>query len=183
MSNLSRRLKSMFSSQKKVWQQLAYDIQAEYIDQGLFKSTIIKKQSDYGEIVLDSYRQTRGRHQLIYTRFICPVNNPHAILFKVDRKTMLNKKAPKGMESILTEHTNFDHFFRLFGSRKREVNQILSRKILGKIAEQQPFKDLSIELKENEIILLITPLNKDLIQLKAIFRLLELLQVQLDYQI
>jgi len=45
---------------------------------------------------------------------------------------------------------------------------------------QQPFRDLRIELVENNLVLRITPLNKDLIQLKSLFKLMETLRDQFN---
>jgi hypothetical protein len=42
MGNFSRRFKSMFSSQRKVWLPFATSIGAEYADNGLFKAPLNK---------------------------------------------------------------------------------------------------------------------------------------------
>jgi len=180
MGNISRRFKSMFASQKKIWQQFAASINAEYIDNGLLKPTVITKKFEWGKIVIDSYSKMKGRASVTYTRFQTECRNPKNLHFRVDRKTLLNSKAPKGLEKVITEHVDFDRLFRLFVSEKREVMRLLSRNILVDIANQQPYNDIRIELKENTLELCISPLNKDLEQLKSLFKLVETLQNQID---
>lgn len=180
MSNFSRRLKSTFSSRKKVWQQLAHDLKAEYVDEGIFKSPVIHILLEDGKILLDSFSKHVGRNQQVYTRFVTDCINRKGLQFRVDRKTILNKKAPKGMETILSEYADFDKRFRLYTSNRREVNQILNRQILRNIAEQQPFNDIRIELKNNELTLRIASLNKDLLQLKSLVKLVETIRLQLE---
>lgn len=180
MGNISRRFKSMFASQKKIWQQFANHIGAEYADTGILKPTVITKKFDWGKIVLDSYSKMKGRASVTYTRFQTECENPKKLQFRIDRKTLLNSKAPKGLEKTITEHADFDRLFRLFVSPKREVKRLLSRKFLRDIADQQPYNDIRIELKENNLELRIAPLNKDFDQLKSLFKLVETLHNQID---
>ena len=180
MGNFSRRFKSTFASQKKVWQQFADSVGAEYAHNGLFKAVVITKNLDWGEITIDSYSKMKGRASVTYTRFQTKCKNPKNLQFRVDRKTLLNSRAPKGLEKVLTEYTDFDRLFRLFVSQKREVKRLLNRRLLADIAGQRPFRDIRIELKENNLILRIAPLNKDLEQLKSLFKLVETLHNQID---
>lgn len=180
MGNFSRRIKSTFASQKKIWQQFANSIGAEYVHNGLFKAAVITKNLDSGVITIDSYSKMKGKAHVTYTRFLTECSNPKNIHFRIDRKTLLNSRAPKGLEKVITEYAAFDHLFRLFVSEKREVKRLLKRKILSSIAEQQPFRDIRIELNENNLLLRISPLNKDLEQLKSLFKLVETLRNQID---
>jgi len=180
MGNISRRIKSMFASQKKIWQHFANSIGAEYVDNGLFKAAVITKQLDWGEITIDSYSKMKGRASVTYTRFQTECLNPKNLQFRVDRKTLLNSRAPKGLEKIITEYADFDRSFRLFASEKRETKRLLNRRILSNISRQEPFRDLRIELKENNLLLRIASLNKDLEQLKSLFKLVETLHDQID---
>ncbi len=180
MGNFSRRIKSTFSSQRKVWQLFAASVGAEYVDNGMFKPAVITKKFDGGELVLDSYSKMKGRAHVTYTRFQTQCVNPNNLQFRIDRKTFLNSKAPKGLEKAITEYEDFDRLFRLFVLQKREIKRLLNRRILRDIAMQQPFRDLRIELVENNLVLRITPLNKDLIQLKSLFKLMETLRDQFN---
>jgi hypothetical protein len=180
MENFSRRFKSTFASQKKIWQQFANSIGAEYVDTGIFKPTVLIKKFDWGEIKIDSYSKMKGRASVTYTRFQTECKNPKGLQFRVDRKTLLNSKAPKGLEKEITEYADFDRLYRLFVSEKRETKRLLNRRILNSIAGQQPFKDIRIDLEENNLLLRIAPLNKDLEQLKSLFKLVETLRNQID---
>lgn len=183
MGNFSRRFKSMFSRQRKVWLQFATSIGAEYADNGLFKAALITKKFDWGEIVLDSYSKMKGKANVTYTRFQTECTNSRNLQFRIERKTWLNSRAPKGLEKVITEHADFDHSFRLFVSQKRVVMRLLNRRLLANIAGQQPFRDIRIDLKENNLVLRIAPLNKDLEQLKSLFRLVETLRNQFDSEL
>lgn len=180
MGNISRRLKSMFGSQRKIWTQFAASIGAEYVEKGMFKADVITKKLDWSEITIDSYRKMKGRASVTYTRFQTECRNPKNLRFRIDRKTLLNSRAPKGLEKVITEYADFDRLYRLFVSEKRETKRLLNRRILTSIAGQQPFKDMRIDLVENNLMLRITPLNKDLEQLKSLFKLVETLRNQID---
>lgn len=180
MGNVSRRFKSMFSSQRKVWPQFATSIGAKYTDNGMFKPAVITKEFDWGMIVLDSYSKMKGKANVTYTRFQTECKNPRNLQLRIDRKTWLNSRAPKGLEKVITEHADFDRLFRLFVSNRRAVKRLLSRKLLINIAGQQPYRDIRIELNENNLSLRIAPLNKDLEQLKSLSKLVEALHHQID---
>ncbi|MDA3905903.1 MAG: hypothetical protein PF484_07495 [Bacteroidales bacterium] len=180
MGNFSRLFKSTYSSQRKVWQQLAYDIKAEYIDNGLFKANILTKKLDLGEIVMDSFNKRQGKNHQTFTRFKTECSNPKNLQFLIVRKNFMNKKAPKNTELILTDYEAFDRKYRLFGSNKRDVKHLLNRKIFAKIIEQQPYRDIRIELKEQNLELQIASLNKDLEQLKSLFSLIEALRNHIE---
>jgi len=183
MGNFVRQFKSTFSSQKKVWTQLAHDIKAEYIDNGFFKAHIITKSYEWGSIKLDSFNKRRGNNSVTFTRFQADCSNPKKIEFIIKRSNFFNKKAPKGLEFTLTDYSEFDRKFRLFVSNKREIKQVLDRKIIRNIVEQQPFNDIKIDLKENNLELHISSLNKDIEQLKSLFILMESLHNQIDFDI
>ena len=134
MGNIARSFKSMFSSQRKVWQRFAVSIGAEYVDNGIFKATVITKTFEWGEIIIDSYSKMKGRSSVTYTRFQTECSNPKNLQFRIDRKNLLNRKAPKGLEKVMTEHADFDRLFRLFVSQKREVKRLLNRRLLLDIA-------------------------------------------------
>jgi radical SAM superfamily enzyme with C-terminal helix-hairpin-helix motif len=132
--------------------------------------------------VLDSFSRNRGNHREIYTRFQTECANPGKIQFLIKRKNIFNKKAPKGTELLLTEMEVFDRKYRLFGSNKRDIKRLLDRKILANIVEQKPFSNIRIELKEQNLELHIRSLNKDLVQLKSLFHLIEDLRSQIDIE-
>jgi hypothetical protein len=182
MSNFSRRLKSMFSSRKKIWSQFAHEINAEYVDHGLFKSPQLIKKLENTTIIMDYFGKNRGKNKVYFTRFVTSCTNPKMIHFRVDRKTLLNKRAPKGLEQLPTEHRDFDRLFRLFVSNRRQVSHILKRKILDDIAGQQPYRDLHIELINNQLSLWISPINKDLVQLRSLYQLIKRIRTQIESQ-
>jgi len=182
MGNFSRILKSAFASQKKVWQQLADELNAEYVNKGLFKAHTITKKLEQGEIILDSFSRNRGNQHETYTRFQTECANPGKIQFLIKRKNIFNKKAPKGSELFLTEMEVFDRKYRLFGSNKRDIKRLLDRKMLANIVEQKPFSNIRIELKEQNLELKIKSLNKDLVQLKSLFNLVEDLRYKIGIE-
>ncbi len=182
MSNFSRRLKSMFSSRKKIWTQFAREINADYVDHGFFKSPQLIKKLEDATIVMDYFEKNRGKNRVYFTRFVTTCSNTKHIRFRVDRKTLINKRAPKGLELFLTEYRDFDRLFRLFASNRRQVNHILKRNILDDIAGQQPYRDLHIELVDNQLSLWVSPINKDLLQLRSLYQLIKRIRKQIESQ-
>ncbi|MBN1650094.1 MAG: hypothetical protein JW857_02130 [Bacteroidales bacterium] len=179
MGEFSRRFSAMFKSQRKVWNELAYDLKAEFVDKGFFKPLeVVKKEEGY-EIKLDSFTKMAGRTPIITTRFESNCDAVEDFRFLIKRKNIFNKRAPKGLELIPVEYHEFDHLFRLFASNKRRIHRVFNRKLQSQLVNQAPYRDIRIELKANILELQIKPLIKDIEQLKSLFVLMESIQEQL----
>lgn len=179
MGEFSRRFHSMFKNQRKVWKELAYDLKAEFVDNGIFKPfEVVKKEEGY-EIKLDSFTKMAGRTPIITTRFQTVCDSSGDFQFLIKRKNIFNKRAPKGLELIPIEYPEFDRLFRLFASSKRKINRVFNRKLQMILVQQTPYRDIRIELKANNLELQIKPLIKDIEQLKSLFEFIELIRQQL----
>ncbi|MBN2238036.1 MAG: hypothetical protein JW729_10775 [Bacteroidales bacterium] len=179
MGLFARRFKSMFASQKKVWQQLARNQNAELFKPGIFKPYLVLKKTAEYEIRLNSFTKMVGKTPIVTTRFVLNFPEESDFRFVVKRKHLLNKRAPKGLEPIVSEFENFDRLFRLFASNKRKANHVFTRNLLSEIADQIPYNDLQIEGEDKKIELHIRPLVKDLEQLNSLFELLDHIYHQL----
>lgn len=180
MENFKRRFSSAFKNHRKVWAQLASEIGAEFVNNGLFKSPEVIKKGESFLIKLDSFRTMAGNHSQSWTRFqtLCETNNDFR--FRILRKNIFNKRAPKGMELMMTDVHAFDRKFRLFVSHKREMKKVFNWDLLTNIAGQQPFNAIRIELKDKKMELKIRSLIKDIEQLRSLFNLVEELRNQFN---
>lgn len=176
--NFSLMFKLMFKSHRKTWRQLASEIKAEYIDKGAFKSPQVIKRGEGFEITLDSYTKHVGNSAAVFTQYLMSVENPNHYHIILVRKNWFNAKAPKGTEKIENVNLTFDKHFRLFTSDKRLARQLFSWQLMSDIDSQQPYRIISLELKEDQFKLVLKSLNKDLNQLKSLFILMETIHNQ-----
>lgn len=179
MGNIGRRLKSMMSNQHKVWKQLAEELGAEYFQPGGIQSPYVLRKTKVGTIKLDSFVKTIGRTPVTFTRFQVECTPRHQVSFQIARKTMLNKGVPKQMEVVESASPQFNRLFRFFASSPAVAQQIFDRQLLEKIAGQQPYNDIQIQLDKQQLELTIAPLNKDAEQLTSLFKLLEEISLRL----
>jgi hypothetical protein len=182
MGNFSRQFKSFFKNHRKVWEQLAHDIGAKFVKNGLFKPFEVIKTQDNFTLKLDSVTKMSGNHVQYITRFQTTCNASADLYFLIVRKHFFNKKAPKNTESFNTDLEIFEQKFRLFVSSSREIRPVLNRKLLLNIAEQQPFTSIRLELKAKNLELTIAALVKDIDQLKSLFVFMKELRNQFAKQ-
>lgn len=178
MGNFSLKFRLAFKSHRKIWRQLAIDIKGEYVDKGVFKSPQIIKKGEGFEIILDTYTKQYGNTAAVFTRFLTQVKNPNAYSVKLLRKNWLNFKVPKGTEKLENVNTTFDKHFRLFTSDRRFARQLFTWQVMTDIDLQKPYRIKTIEMKGENLELILDSLNKDLNQLKSLFKLMETLRNQ-----
>ena len=136
-------------SKKEIWQQLAEEIQGNYVDGGLWKGDRVEAQIDNWMVVLDTYTVSTGKSSITYTRMRAPFVNLSSFYFKIYRSGFFSGLGKMlGMEDIEIGYEEFDNDFIIKGNNKEKLKQIFSNSSIRALIQAQP--QISLEIKDDE---------------------------------
>jgi hypothetical protein len=75
-------------SKQEVWQQLAHEMKADFVDGGFWGKTKVQAQFKQWTITLDTYTVSTGKSSVTYTRLRAPYVNPDNFRFTVYRRSI-----------------------------------------------------------------------------------------------
>lgn len=136
-------------SQKNVWSEFAEEIEASFIEGGVFKGNKIEAKFENWTIIIDTYSQSTGNTTSTYTRLRAPFKEIIPIEFKLYKSGIFSGigKAMGGQD-VLTGHGKFDEDFIVKGNPEEKIKELLS---LDKIRDLINIEDkLRIETKKEK---------------------------------
>jgi hypothetical protein len=172
-------------SKKEIWQQLAEEIQANYVDMGFWKGDRVEAQVDNWIVVLDTYTVSTGKSSITYTRMRAPFVNLDNFYFKIYRSGFFSGLGKMlGMEDIEVGYEEFDTDFIIKGNSKEKLGQLFSNGSIRSLIQEQP--QISLEIKDDEgyfskhfpsgvdeLYFQVTGVIKDIDRLKVLYELFE----------
>lgn len=136
-------------SKKEIWQQLADEIQADYINNGFWSGDRVEAHIDNWIVVLDTYTVSTGKSSITYTRMRAPFTNFGNFYFKIYRAGFFSGLGKIfGMEDINIGYEEFDEDFVIKSNDEEKIKQLFSDKTIRDLIEMQP--QINLEIKDDE---------------------------------
>jgi len=136
-------------SKKEIWQQLADEIQADYVNMGFWSGDRVEAHIDNWVVVLDTYTVSTGKTSVTYTRMRAPFVNLNNFYFKIYRTGIFSGLGKMlGMEDINIGYEEFDEDFVIKSNSEEMVKQLFSNKSIRGLIQEQP--QISLEIKDDE---------------------------------
>ncbi|GFZ30040.1 hypothetical protein CSC2_05660 [Clostridium zeae] len=136
-------------SKKEIWQQLALEINADYVNNGVWKGDRVEAHVDKWTVVLDTYTVSTGKSSITYTRMRAPFVNLDNFYFKIYRSGMFSGLGKIfGMEDINVGYETFDEEFIIKSNNESKVKQLFENDNIRRLIQYQP--SISLEIKDDE---------------------------------
>jgi len=136
-------------SKKEIWQQLADEIQADYVNMGFWSGDRVQAHIDNWIVVLDTYTVSTGKSSITYTRMRAPFVNLNNFYFKIYRTGIFSGLGKMlGMEDINIGYEEFDEDFVIKSNSEEMVKQLFSNASIRTLIQDQP--QISLEIKDDE---------------------------------
>jgi hypothetical protein len=136
-------------SKKEIWQQLAEEIQADYVNNGFWVGDRVEAHVDNWVVVLDTYTVSTGKSSITYTRMRAPFVNLDNFYFKIYRTGIFSGLGKAlGMEDINIGYEEFDEDFIIKSNSEEKVKQLFSNATIRSLIQAQPH--ISLEIKDDE---------------------------------
>lgn len=136
-------------SKREVWQQLAGEIQADYVIKGFWGGDRVEAHVDNWIVVLDTYTVSTGKSSITYTRMRAPFVNLDNFYFKIYRSGFFSGLGKMlGMEDISIGCEEFDEDFIIKSNSEEKVKQLFLNDSIKELIQNQP--KISLEIKDDE---------------------------------
>lgn len=136
-------------SQQEVWETLCNEIEADFIDGGLFKGKKVVAKVKEWAITLDTYTVSNGKTSTTYTRMRAPYINKDGFKFKIYRKGIFSDLGKLlGLQDIEVGYSEFDDQFIIKGNNTDKLISLFSNSQIRMLIEMQP--NISLEVKDDE---------------------------------
>lgn len=170
-------------SKKEIWQQLANEIHADYVNKGFWEGDRVEAHVDNWIVVLDTYTVSTGKSSITYTRMRAPFINRDGFYFKIYRSGLFTELGKLlGMEDINIGYEEFDEDFVIKSNYADKVTRLLSSQKLRSLIEAHPAFNLEIKDDEgfffkhfpegvDELYFTVTGVIKDVDRLKELYEI------------
>ncbi|GAB3547245.1 DUF3137 domain-containing protein [Spirosoma fluminis] len=142
-------LKKLFGPYKdEVWNQLADEIHADFVDGGFWKGS--KVQATVGEwtVTLDTYTVSTGKVTTTYTRMRAPYVNKDGFWFKIYRNGFFSGIGKwLGMQDVELGYPEFDEQFIIQGNDEDKLRLLFANPKIRALIEAQP--EIGLEVKDD----------------------------------
>jgi len=136
-------------SKREIWQQLAEEIQANYVNNGFWGGDRVEAHVDNWVVVLDTYTVSTGKSSMTYTRMRAPFVNLDNFYFKIYRSGIFSDLGKMlGMEDINVGYEEFDEDFIIKGNSEEKLRQLFANESIRALIQDQP--QISLEIKDDE---------------------------------
>jgi hypothetical protein len=134
-------------SQKEIWQQLAKELDAQFVE-GLLSGYKIKARHKNWIITLDTY-PTGGTASATVTRIRAPFVNKDGFHFEIYRRSIFTSIAEAfSSQSIETGFPEIDEYFKVKSDDENKVRELLSNPRLRQLLVAQ--EDIHFLVKDDE---------------------------------
>ncbi|QAT39873.1 hypothetical protein [Clostridium sp. JN-9] len=132
-------------SKKEIWQQLAEEIQDDYVNNGFWSGDRAEAHVYNWIVVLDTYTTSTGKSSITYTRMRAPFVNLDNFYFKIYKAGILSGLGKAlGMEDINIGHKEFDDNFVIKSNNEEKVKQLFSNAGIRSLIQAQSQFNLEI---------------------------------------
>ncbi len=172
---------------KEVWQQLAVEVNADFVKGGFAKSARVEKSYNNWTILLDTYTVNTGKSSVTYTRMRVPYKRENDINFKLSRKNIFSCIGRMfGMPLVETYDYDFNDEFVLKGNDETVIKKIFQNQSIKDMIKFQkrlilkvkPYK-VKKSLTDSELYFQMTGVLKDMDKLKSLFSLFSVMMDEL----
>lgn len=136
-------------SQKEVWDKLANEIEAEFVDGGFWRGSKVVARVKEWTITLDKYAVSTGKTTVVYTRMRAPYVNKDGFRFRIYRKGIFSEIGKLfGMQDVEVGYPSFDEDFIIKGNDTQKLVELFSNSRIRELIELQP--QIYFEVKDDE---------------------------------
>jgi len=136
-------------SQEEIWRPFAEEIDAEFIDNGVWKSKKIIYKHENWTIILDTYSESSGKSSTTYTRMRAPYRNKDGFNFKIYNSGFFSDIGKKfGMQDIEIGYPDFDEKFIIKGNDEDKLKELFESEKIREFIQLQD--KIHLEIKEDE---------------------------------
>ena len=143
-------LRNLFGpSQEEIWQQLATEIGATYVDGGTWKGDKVQAQIKQWTVTIDTYTVSTGKTHMTFTRFRAPYVNADGFRFKIYRRSFFSGMGKAlGMQDVEIGEPQFDEAFIIQGNDEAKLKRLFANAKIRALIVSQP--NHTIEVKDDE---------------------------------
>jgi hypothetical protein len=143
-------LRNMFGPYKEeIWQQLAQEINANYIDGGFWYKSRVEAQVDEWTVTLDTYTVSTGKTHIVYTRMRAPYVNMDGFRFEIYRRGFFSELGKKlGMQDVEVGFPEFDDQFIIQGNDELKLQLLFQKPTIRQLIEVQP--EINLDVKDDD---------------------------------
>ncbi|WP_353094330.1 hypothetical protein [Tissierella praeacuta] len=136
-------------SQEEVWSQFAEEIEADFIEEGFWKSKKIVAKFENWVITLDTYAQSTGKSSVTYTRIRAPYINKDGFNFKIYHSGLFSEIGKTfGMQDVEIGYPEFDEKFIIKGNDEKKLVELFSNDKIRELINAQ--NSMHLEVKDDE---------------------------------
>jgi len=136
-------------SKEEIWRQLAEQIQADFVNGGLWKADKVEARHRQWTIVLDTYTVSSGKSSTTYTRMRVPYVNRDGFRFVIYRKSIFSNLGKWfGMQDVEVGYPEFDHDFIIQGNDETKLIAFFANSTIRQLIQEQP--DIHLAIKDSE---------------------------------
>ena len=136
-------------SRKEVWEKLSREIQAQYVEGGLWKGDKVVAKVGEWAVTLDTYTVSTGKSSTTFTRMRAPYVNKDGFKFKIYRKNIFSELGELfGMQDVKIGIPTFDEKFIVKGNNDFKIKELFSSSKIRDLIEMQP--NIYFSVKDDE---------------------------------
>lgn len=133
-------------SREDIWRQLSADIEARYVDGGVWRGDKVEATHGDWVVTLDTYSVHTQHVHITYTRIRAPYVNPDGFRFTIYRRTLFSDIATWfGMQDITIHDEAFDRDFIVKGTNEAKVLELLGESKVRTLIAAQPKVYLTVK--------------------------------------
>lgn len=132
-------------SREEIWRLLSDEIQANYVDGGIWKSDRVEARHGEWIVTLDTYTVSTGKVTITYTRMRAPYVNADGFRFRIYRRGVFSDLGKLlGMQDVEVGEPAFDQDFIIKGTDDGRLRHLFGDPALRELIRRQPEMDLSV---------------------------------------
>lgn len=136
-------------SKDEIWQQLAAEISADYVEGGFWKGSKVEASVHEWTITLDTYTVSTGKTHITYTRIRAPYVNKDGFRFRIYRKGVFSGLGKLlGMQDVEIGFPEFDDTFIIQGNDEEKLRLLFQPLKIQQLIDAQPA--INLEVKDDD---------------------------------
>ncbi|GAB3781116.1 hypothetical protein GCM10028818_34570 [Spirosoma horti] len=143
-------LRQLFGPFKdEVWQQLAAELHADYVEGGFWKGSKVEASVHEWTVTLDTYTVSTGKSHITCTRIRAPYVNKDGFRFKIYRKGVFSGLGKMlGMQDVEIGFPEFDDNFVIQGNDETKLRLLFQPLRIQQLIDAQPA--INLEVKDDD---------------------------------
>lgn len=141
-------LRELFGpSKEEIWQQLAAEIGANFVDGGFWGKDVVQAKHREWTITLDTYTVSSGKSSTTYTRIRAPYINKDCFYFTIYQKSIFSALGKFfGMQDVEVGYPQFDEDFIIKGNDEQKLRSLFANSTIRELIQLQ--QDIHLEVKD-----------------------------------